>query len=73
MPSCSCLHSMAPTQEEEEKNNAITSLQGSLVLGMRITEDRMGSTMCKGRRAEKHPTAPHELCMRLQSILTFIM
>lgn len=53
-----CLHSMAHT-EEEEKNNAITSQQDSLVLGIRITEDRMGNMMCKGRgRAEKLPTVP---------------
>lgn len=74
MLSRSCLHSMAHTQEEEEKNNAITSLQGSLVLGIRITKDKTGSTMRIGRRrAEKHPTVPPGLCMCLQCILTYIV
>lgn len=42
----------------KRKNNAITSRQGFLVLSIRISEDRMGNTMCKGRRrAEKQPTA----------------
>jgi len=49
---------MAHTQEEEVKNNAITSRQGSLVLGIRITEDGVGSTMCKRRRVEKQLTVP---------------
>lgn len=59
MLSHSSLHSMAHTQEEKEKYNAITSQQDSLVLGIRISEDKMGNTTCKGRRwAEKQHTVP---------------
>lgn len=59
MLSYSCLHSTAHTREEKAKHNAITSRQGSLVLGIRISEDKMGNAMCKGRRwAEKQHTVP---------------
>lgn len=55
----SFLHSTAHAQEGKGKHNAITSLQGSLVFGIRISEDKMGNTTCKGRRwAEKQPTVP---------------
>lgn len=59
MLSHSSLHSTAHTQEEKEKCNTITSQQDSLVLGIRISEDKMGNTTCKGRRwAEKQHTVP---------------
>lgn len=59
MLSHSSLHSTAHTQDEKEKRHAITSRQGSLVFGIRISEDKMGNTTCKGRRwAEKQPTVP---------------
>lgn len=49
----SFLHSTAHAQEGKGKHNAITSLQGSLVFGIRISEDKMGNTTCKGRRWQK--------------------
>lgn len=45
-------------RRRRKKNNAITSQQGSPVLGIRIAGDRMGNTVCKRRRAEKQPTVP---------------
>lgn len=59
MLSHSSLLSMAHTQEEGEKRNAIISQQGSLVSGISISEDKMGNTTCKGKRwAEKQLTVP---------------